>query len=232
MSMKQKIYILHGWAYSTEKWKPFLRLLEEAGFEPILLKIPGLTASLDTVWNLDDYVRWLKKELHNEENVILLGHSNGGRISLAFAEKYPEKVKQLFLVDSAGIYHNEFVLRFKRLVFGTAAKIGKKTTNITVLKKLLYKLAREHDYENASPLVKKTMRNLINTDLKPILPHIKTATVIIWGENDKITPLSDAKVMHSLIRNSTLHIIKDARHSPMFTHTREVVTEILSVTNK
>jgi pimeloyl-ACP methyl ester carboxylesterase len=42
---------------------------------------------------------------------VLLGHSNGGRIALAFAEKYPDKVKQLVLIDSAGIYHNEFSIR-------------------------------------------------------------------------------------------------------------------------
>ena len=70
------------------------------------------------------------------------------------------------------------------------------------------------------------MINLINTDLTSILSNIKTPTLIIWGENDKITPLSDGKLMHKLIENSNFFIIKDAKHSPQFTHTNEVVKKI------
>src|SRR6185437_424542 len=104
----KKIIILHGWAYSTEKWKPFVEDLKKHEFTPIVLKIPGLTAPLENVWNIENYVEWLKKNLEKEDaKVILLGHSNGGRIALAFATQYPEKIDTLILIDSAGIYHNE-----------------------------------------------------------------------------------------------------------------------------
>ena len=78
-----KILILHGWSYSTDKWAPCLKLLESHGARPELLKIPGLTAPIDRPWTLEDYVRWLKEKT-GDEKVILIGHSNGGRISLAF----------------------------------------------------------------------------------------------------------------------------------------------------
>jgi len=218
----KKIYILHGWAYSTEKWEPFLHTLKQNNIPYELLKIPGLTAPLNEAWTLDDYVAWLRKSIVNEkEKVILLGHSNGGRISLAFALKYPEKVSQLFLIDSAGIYHNEFSLWLKRLAFKNLARFKKIAYN-TVLKNILYKLAREDDYNKAAPFMKKTMQNLIESDLSDQLQKIEIPTTIIWGENDTTTPVVDAAVMHEKIKDSKLFIIINARHSPQFTHVNEV----------
>lgn len=223
-----KIYILHGWTYSTEKWDKFIGLLKKEGFYAEMLKMPGLTVPLDEVWDLDQYVKWLKRIADKEKKpVILLGHSNGGRISLAFAHKYPEKVEQLILIDSAGIYHNDLPIRVKRLFFKSIAKIGKKFSGSEKMRLLLYKFARESDYQKADPVVRKTMTNLITVDLTQILSKIKTPALFIWGEKDQITPLKDGEIMHRLLKNSKMEIVKDARHSPMFTHPEEVVDIII-----
>jgi len=219
--MIKRIYILHGWAYSTHKWEQFLSELKSHGFEPIMLKIPGLTAEIEKPWDINDYVTWLEKSLSKDKKVILLGHSNGGRIILAYCLKYPEKVTQAILLDSAGIYHNEFHLQLKRFVFGNIAKL-KKILPSDDLKKVLYKTAREEDYYRASPIMKKTMANLIESDLSDKLENISIPTLIIWGENDTTTPLSDGRLIHKKIKISKLFIIKNARHSPMFTHAKEV----------
>lgn len=221
-----KILVLHGWTYSTDLWKPFIKSLKDNGFDATLLKIPGLTEKLEEVWNIDNYVKWLNQKIDNDK-VILIGHSNGGRLALAYALKYPQKVKHLILINSAGIYHNDLSIRLKRSVFKIVAKIGRKITQSETLRKALYKLSRESDYENASPLIKKTMINLITYDMRDSLAKIKVPTLIIWGKNDKATPLSDAKLMHQLIPNSKMHIIETARHSPQFTHTNEVVKTII-----
>lgn len=218
--MKKKIYILHGWAYETEKWKSLVDLLQ-VKFEPVLLKIPGLTSELTEVWNLDNYVEWLGEVLKKEEKVILLGHSNGGRISLAFALKYPEKVEKLVLIDSAGIFHNEFSIRFKRMFFGTIAKMGRNIKDVKMLRKIFYKFVRERDYEKANPNLRKTMKNLINSDLTSVLNQVNIPTIIIWGREDKITPLKDGQFMHKAIKDSKFFTI-EARHSPQFTHAKEV----------
>ncbi len=222
-TMKKKVYILHGWAYSTEKWKPFLIDLKEKGFEPVMLKIPGLTAPLNEVWTIENYVEWLRAKIGSQKNIILLGHSNGGRIAIAFVAKYPSVASQLILIDSAGIYHNGLRIRIKRLFFGSIAKLGKIFFNSEKIRKLLYKFAREHDYEKADPIVRQTMVNLIRTDLSRTLKQVSTQTLIIWGEEDRVTPVVDAKLMSREIVNSQLRIIAKARHSPMFTHPNQVV---------
>lgn len=237
MGTVKKILILHGWTYSTEtfdpleKWGPFIKMLTSKNIQPVLLRIPGLTKDVNEIWNLEKYIVWLKKIVDKEKGkVILLGHSNGGRIAFSFAEKFPDKVTVLILLDSAGIYHNELPIRLKRFVFKAIAKIGKKITNSESIKKIIYKMAREGDYKNATSAQRQTMLNLINTDLSAVISRVKTPTLIIWGGNDKITPLSDGKRIHNLIKNSKLKIIKDARHSPQFTNTKEVVEKIYEYT--
>jgi len=227
MEVIKKIYILHGWTYSTEKWNPFINLLKQKETEVNILKIPGLTGDLNKVWAIEDYVEWLNKILNKEKNkVILIGHSNGGRIALNFAIKYPEKLARLILVDSSGIYHDDLVIRAKRLLFKNLAKIGKKITSSEKLRNFLYKIVGESDYKKASPIMKQTMVNLINSDKFLNFDKVTVPTLIIWGREDKTTPLSDGKLMNKLIANSKLNVIDNARHSPMFTNPEKVVNRI------
>lgn len=233
MGTIKRIYILHGWTYSKDeidpldKWIPFMEELESKNLQPTILRIPGLTKDINEVWNLEKYIDWLGKILSKEKGkVILIGHSNGGRIAFSFTEKYPDKIAKLILIDSAGIYHNELPIRLKRFVFKTLAKVGKKITSSENLKNILYKLAREGDYKNANPSQRQTMLNLVNTDLSEVLSKIETPTLIIWGKEDKVTPLSDGKLMHKLIKDSRLHIIDKARHAPQFINLSEVVKKI------
>ena len=221
--MNYKLYILHGWTYSTEKWNPFIELLKKNGLEPHMLNVPGLTEKTDKIWRLEDYTEWLNETLKKEKSkVILMGHSNGGRIALNFGIKYPQKLDRLILIDSAGIYHNELSVSIKRLIFKNIAKIGKKLSVSARLRNILYKIAGESDYKNATPVMKQTMINLINSDKFLSLDKVEVPTLIIWGREDKTTPLSDGKLMHKLIKNSNLQIIENARHSPMFTNPEEV----------
>ena len=82
VGIMKKIVILHGWTYSLDKWEKFKDLLQNEGFQTIFLKIPGLTAKSGEVWNLDKYSNWLGSQLSKEKDkVVLLGHSNGGRIA-------------------------------------------------------------------------------------------------------------------------------------------------------
>lgn len=228
MKSKKNIYILHGWAYDIEKWAPFLQLLNNSGIETEMLKIPGLTAPIAEVWDIDDYIDWLYSKVKNDKDITLLGHSNGGLISIGFALKYPDKIKNLFLLDSTGIFHNEFSIKIKRSIFMILAKIGKNISSAPIFRKLLYKLARAHDYEKASPLTQKIMQNLIKVDYSNQLKNIKAKTYIIWGEHDMLTPLRDGKFMNRSIPNSELFIIKNARHSPQLTNPDQVYDIVIN----
>jgi pimeloyl-ACP methyl ester carboxylesterase len=227
MGTTMKAIVLHGWTYSLERWQEFLELLKKKEIEPIMLNIPGLTSKNDQVWDIEDYVNWLKEIVDKEKNkVILIGHSTGGRIAMNFIIKYPEKIEKLVLIDSAGIYHNELLLVLKRVIFRILAKFGKPLRGSSILKNVFYKLAGESDYKDANPNMKQTMLNLINSDKTLNLEKVRIPTLIFWGKKDKITPLSDGKLINSLIKNSKLEVIENARHAPQFTNPKQIAETI------
>ncbi len=217
----KKIIILHGWTYSLDKWDKFVESLRNSGFDVEILEIPGLTLKSDEIWDLEKYSKWVDEKI-GDSKITLLGHSNGGRIASYFAAKFPDRIEKLILMDTAGIYHKELLLEIKRSFFGSVAKLGKKFTNSQILKKFLYKLVREKDYQEASPNMRRTMLNLIKSDLTPEFKKVNIPTLIIWGEKDRITSLSDGQLINKLIKNSKLKVIKGARHSPFYTHPGEV----------
>lgn len=219
----RKIIIIHGWTYSIYKWNPFIDCLKKEKIPFELLKIPGLTAPLNTPWTLNDYVLWLKKSINREaRKIILVGHSNGGRIVGTFTAQYPEKIAQLILIDSAGIIDNNVFARSRRLFFKLLAHVGKKMPLYDTPRSFLYKFAQAADYHKATPIMRKTMMSLISTDCAPYFAKITVPTLIIWGQKDQITPITQGKKIHQLIKHSTFSVIDSALHSPYYTHTTEV----------
>jgi pimeloyl-ACP methyl ester carboxylesterase len=60
--------------------------------------------------------------------------------------------------------------------------------------------------------MRETFKKVINLDLTPDLKNIKNSTLLVWGENDKDTPLYMAEVMKSQIEDSGIVVIKNAGH--------------------
>jgi pimeloyl-ACP methyl ester carboxylesterase len=224
--MSQKLFIIHGWTYSLDKWQKIVPILESNGFDVELLKVPGLTSPSDKVWDIDGYVDWLDQKLKDAKNVVLVGHSNGGRISMAYLNKYPDKVTKLILIDSAGVYHDDAQFKLKLQTLKLISKIAKLFIRNETLKKMFYKVIGSQDYFNAPPNMKATMQNMLKAD-KTINPSIiKVPTTIIWGRNDQLTPLTDGQKLHQAIAGSSLRVIDDARHAPFFTNPDQVVDYI------
>src|SRR4029078_7284060 len=131
-------------------------------------------------------------------------------------------ISNVILIGSTGLIDRNILKIFKKTIFKTIAKVGKTLKLPDSTKKILYKAAREKDYLNANENLKKTMQNLITIDLEKKLSEIKIPTIIIWGENDKVTPLKFAETFKQRITNSKKIIINGARHSPQYTHPEKV----------
>ncbi|OGG04150.1 hypothetical protein A2Z33_03245 [Candidatus Gottesmanbacteria bacterium RBG_16_52_11] len=222
-----RVVILHGWAYRTGRWQVFCRILTDSGFDPVLLPLPGLTAPTDKAWTVPEYMAWLDRRIAAMPGtVIMVGHSNGGRLAMWYTLTHPDRIGHLVLIDSAGIRHNDPLSVLKRAVFKFLAKTGKRLTRSEKLKRLLYILAREKDYYDAPGHTKITMRNLLSADAGLSPGQISVPATIIWGRMDRITPLADGEALHRLIPHSQLRVINDAGHAPQFTHPQEVAAII------
>lgn len=217
-----KVYFLHGWTYNLNKWTVFLKELKKYPIEPVTLNVPGLTTPSEKEWDIDSYVAWLREKLRGEKNPVLVGHSNGGRISLAYCLKYPTHLKQLVLIDSAGIPHQKILSQVKLKTLKVIARFGKAFSFIPGLKKAFYMLIGATDYFEATPNMRQTMRNMLLADEQIDLARIATPTTIIWGDQDKTTPLSDGRLMSKKIKNSNLLIVKNSGHAPFAAQPQKV----------
>jgi pimeloyl-ACP methyl ester carboxylesterase len=232
-STRATIYLLHGWSVNQlnkNKWQPLIDQLAALGVKTVFLPIPGLTAPLNEVWDLPDFINWLAKSLPNQP-VILLGHSFGGQLAAAFAARYSSRVDKLILIDSSGVRDHSFFAVTKRTIFLLMAKVGKLLFKNEKLRKFLYRAAREQDYLNAPPLLRRSMSNILDAEIGAELASIKCETLLIWGQNDRVTPLWLGKFFHRQISKSKLRVIDEARHSPQFTHTQQVAQLVADFVN-
>lgn len=67
------------------------------------------------------------------------------------------------------------------------------------------------DYRNAGKL-RGTFVKVVNEDLRQYLPHIKSPVLLVWGELDRETPVSDGRLMKDLIPHAQLNVIQGAGH--------------------
>lgn len=200
------IVLLHGWGQNIEMMKP---VGDKLNGHIIILDLPGYGESSEppNVWTIYDYVECVHEFLNSigVKNPIMMGHSFGGKISLAYASKY--KVKKLVL----------FASPFKKGVekMPLKTKILKAAKKIPLLNKL-EGFAKKHigstDYKNASEMMRKILVETVNLDIREDVKKIKCPTFIFWGTNDEAVPVEDAKELESLIPDAGLVIYEGCTH--------------------
>lgn len=206
-----KLYIIHGWTYTIEPWQKTLASLKRQGIDVEILQVPGLTSPSKKIWSIDDYVAWAKEKL--PANAIVLGHSNGGRILLNLALKYPKKIGHLILLNSAGVYQYSI----KRQILKIFSKIFAPLKHLPLFRKIFHKLIGASDYSRAPENMKATLSLMLNSDRHLALSKIGTKTTILWGKNDKITPISHGQILNQKLKNSSIKVFPWS-HAPYITH--------------
>ncbi|MCQ2455663.1 MAG: alpha/beta hydrolase [Clostridia bacterium] len=213
------VLLLHGWGSSYDVYKGIMNALSDR-CRLVALNFPGCGNSevMATPWNLDDYCRlvldFCKKT--GLDNPILIGHSHGGRVALNLTANRLLNPPKIVLLDSAGLIP---VKTTSQKIKIATFKFIKKVLSLPIINtfsvELLNRARRRFgsaDYIAAPPVLRKTLVSLVNTDLRDILPDIKCPSLLIWGENDTATPLSDAKIIEKLIPDAGLCVIKGTGH--------------------
>lgn len=205
------VVLMHGWGCSRSTLASVQRVVESCGNPLINLDFPGFGESSEPpeAWGVEQYTAMLEKLLAAEgvgRDVVLLGHSFGGRVAILYASRNP--VGKLILVDAAGVkprrslaYYVK-VYRFKLVKHLLRLALGRRRAEAR-LDKLRAK-AGSSDYAGASPLMRRILSRVVNEDLRSVMPMIKAPALLIWGENDTATPLGDARVMERLILGAGL----------------------------
>ncbi len=231
------VVILEGWGTCIRTYDVIANELSKK-YRVIVPDLPGFGKSDEPgePWDVSKYADFIVKFLCavGAKDVIFVGHSFGGRIIIKLAaQKNPQiNIKKIVLIDSAGIVpHKTFLQKVKIKKY----KIIKKLADLKILQFFYGTIIDEWkknqgsaDYRAASPIMKGCLVKAVNEDLTEELSEIFSETLLVWGEKDTATPLSDGIKMKEKIPSSTLHIVKEAGHYPFLTNTEEVLRTINS----
>ncbi|MCR2043108.1 alpha/beta fold hydrolase [Anaerosalibacter massiliensis] len=215
----RNVLLLHGWGANIDTMMPIFNLLKN-NFKVYAMDFPGFGKSEEPkeTYGVYDYGRITKKFIDEMgmDEVILIGHSFGGRVSIVLSSRYKDLVSKMVLIDSAGIIpRRSFKYHLKVYSFKVLKCLYKFFFFWTDEKKKMekfYKKFGSADYQNASGIMRRILVKVVNEDLEPHLKDIEASTLLIWGENDTATPVYMGEIMEEKIKDSGLVILKEAGH--------------------
>ena len=215
------VVLLHGWGSNITLFQSMTKLLSSK-YRVIAMDMPGFGESDEpsTPWNVDNYVDFVIKFLKNFDvkSAVFLGHSFGGRVIIKMFERksLPFEITKIILADSAGVKPKKTLKQKSKI---KTYKIGKAVLNFAPVKALfpdaLDKLRSKSgsaDYNAASPVMRQTLVRVVNEDLTHIFPKVTPPTLLIWGENDTATPVSDACLMEKLMPDAGKVVFPNCGH--------------------
>ena len=170
------------------------------------LKGFGKNVPMKKPYSLSDYIKEVEeyKYKYSIKKPHVIAHSFGGRIAIKAAAENPDFCDKLVLAGAAGLKPKD-----------TVYKIGKRAA-FKVLKRFFpkekLKWFYSKDYLALDDVMKESFRLIINEHLDDKIGKIKNSTLVIFGENDKETPVYMAKRLFNGIENSRLIILPKAGH--------------------
>lgn len=224
------IILLHGLMGAVSNFETTLNSLPNHGFRVILPMLPLYSMPLlkTNVKQLSKFINKFTEDL-NIKRYSILGNSLGGHIGLILALQFPQKIDNLILSGSSGLYENTLGGKFPKR--GNYEYIKQKTEEVFFDPSKASKQLVDEVFEivnNKEKVIRVLMmaKSAIRHNMKEELPKITQKTCIIWGENDKVTPPEVGKEFHQEIQNSDLFWIKQCGHAPMIEQP-EIFNQIL-----
>ena len=214
----ETLVLLHGLFGALSNFRDLIEYFKHH-YKVVVPMLPLFELDLlhSTVGGLQKFVHKFI-EAKGYTGVHLLGNSLGGHVALVHVLKHPERIKSLILTGSSGLFENGMGDTYPKR--GDYEYIKKKTeltfySPATATKELVDEV---YDIVNNRikaikiiSLAKSAIRNNMGDELK----LVSKPTLLIWGNNDTITPPFVGKEFQRLIPNSELHFIDYCGHAPM-----------------
>jgi pimeloyl-ACP methyl ester carboxylesterase len=237
------VVLIHGFAEDSDVWKNQIEFLKDH-FYLIIPDLPGSGKSeLINDMSIEGMAEVIKAILLNEETETcsMAGHSMGGYITLAFAEKYPEMVTSAGLVHSSAFSDSDEkkVNRLKSIEF------VKKNGAYEFLKAVITDLFTE-DWASANQeIVDRQIEKskdftdeaiiayyhaMINRpDRTHVLKSFPKPILFIIGEHDKAVPFEQSMQQCYLPNLSYIHVLRNSAHMGMMEEADKVNNALLQL---
>lgn len=215
------VVLVHGLGGRAEDWEKLAPYLHKAGYRVYLPDLPGFGQS-DKPTNFSYSVTDQSKvvigfmDALGLKQVDLGGWSMGGWIVQLVAVNNPGRISRLMLFDSAGLYMRpEWDVRlFTPISPAEVEKLDKllmphPPSLPDFVSRDILRVSQEHAW-----IIHRSLDAMLQgretTD--ELLPHLKMPVLIVWGELDQITPLSEGGKIHKLIPQSQMKIVAGCGH--------------------
>ncbi|MEA3435028.1 MAG: alpha/beta hydrolase [Thermodesulfobacteriota bacterium] len=224
----EPLVLLHGAGGGAVLWGPIVDLLSKH-FHVIAPDVVGYGESdkPDAPYDKKYFSAWFRSfcDSLNMGKINLLGNSQGGAIAMQFTLDNPDRVKKLILVGSAGfggwgISPGAMFKMAAANIFPTRRTVQK------IVRYLVYK-ADNFPGDDGIAYLLEVIRSsggklpFVNGKGRAVRPfssdklrQITNPALIIWGEKDRILPVSHGKKGHEKMPNAKLRIISGAGHTP------------------
>ncbi len=170
--------------------------------------------------------------------VHLGGNSMGGQICLMYAFFYPDEVKSLWLLDPGGIWsapksefqqmiaktgenplmarnEDEFAKTFS-FVMSDHPFVPRPILNVMAQERI-----RNYDLE------KRIIKELAGESIEKYVTGLKTPTLIVWGDKDRVINPATAEILHKMMPASEVIMMKGIGHLPMLEQPRRSAEDYL-----
>jgi pimeloyl-ACP methyl ester carboxylesterase len=220
--------ILHGFLGMGDNWKTLAKQFSDANFEMHLIDQRNHGRSFHS----DDFdyeimVEDLKRycDTNNLNDIILLGHSMGGKAAMLFATKYPELVDRLIVADISPRYypvHHDGILEgLLQLDFsalqsrGEADKslahfVSDKGTRMFLLKNLYWVEKGQLGLRMNLPVLRDNVSEV--GEALPIHATFSKPTLFLRGDRSEYIGVADEAIIHRHFTDSKIATIANAGH--------------------
>lgn len=242
------VLLMHGFGEDSTVWKEQVPVLQQQ-YRVILPDLPGtggsdlLTSDKDIT--IDDYADCIHALLQTENitSCTMLGHSMGGYITLAMAEKYPKMLNRIGLIHSTAFADSEEKKknREKSIAmigeYGSLAFLKNTTPNL-----FAPKFKSEHP-EKVNALIEAgaafskealqqyTRAMMLRPDRTNVLSSNYLPVLFVIGTDDVAAPLEDLMKQVSLPKISYIHVLQETGHMGMWETPELMNQHILSFLN-
>jgi 3-oxoadipate enol-lactonase len=225
------LVFIHAFPLSKAMWQPQIEVLKEA-YRVITIDLGGHGESDIVLWNdtLDAYAKNVIQLLDHlgVAQAVYVGLSMGGYTLFSIYRHYADRVKAMVLADTRAQADSEEGKAGRHSMAEVAFSDGATAIADLMLPKLLAPSTLEHHpeiVEQVRQMILQTPTAGIVVDLvamatRPdstdLLSTITCPTLVIVGEEDQATPVTESKYISERITGSTFVTIPQAGHLSNF----------------